>query len=202
MSVNLPKSEFGQLTIPYLSHAITAESIRAMPKTVKSVQELPLNYYHKLIEDFSVMAAALHELTDEKVKAGNDLSRTRESFAILKRKIVSTPLLRHHDQNKPFMINPHANRWVACVVLEQEYDGKILPMWFLGRYWTYSGISFGDVQYSALSWLLKAKSANGRCVRWGVILPHWHLEVNIIQSDEDGLAAIMGAGITPREHLD
>ncbi|OWZ04993.1 hypothetical protein PHMEG_00023007 [Phytophthora megakarya] len=57
-------------------------------------------------------------------------------------------------------------------------------------------------RYSVLSWLLKSKSADGRCVRWGVILSHWDLEIHKVQSDEDRLAAIMVAGITPREHLD
>ncbi|KAE8980484.1 hypothetical protein PR001_g24264 [Phytophthora rubi] len=53
---------------------------------------------------------------------------------------------------------------------------------------------FGHFQWS--------KTADGRCVRWGVILSHWNLEVHKIQRDEDGLPAILGAGITPREHLD
>ncbi|OWZ22385.1 LOW QUALITY PROTEIN: hypothetical protein PHMEG_0002916 [Phytophthora megakarya] len=58
---HLPKSEFGKLSFPYLSHEISAEEIRAMPKTAKGVQDLPfpttmkgaqsvlgsLNYYHK-----------------------------------------------------------------------------------------------------------------------------------------------------------
>ncbi|OWZ12491.1 hypothetical protein PHMEG_00014336 [Phytophthora megakarya] len=158
-----PTTEFGKHAIPYISHEISAEGIGAMPKIAKSVQELPfpttlkgvrsflgsLNYYHKFIEDFSVVAAALHKLTDEQIKAGRDLPRAKESFEILKRKIVSTPLLRHPDRHKPFVIIPHANRWAACAVLGQEYDGKILP----------------------------------------------------VQRDEDGLAAIMGGGITPREHL-
>ncbi|OWZ02774.1 hypothetical protein PHMEG_00025603 [Phytophthora megakarya] len=35
-----------------------------------------------------------------------------------------------------------------------------------------------------------------------MILSYWDLEVHKVQSDEDGLVAIMRAGITPREHLD
>ncbi|GMG16105.1 unnamed protein product [Phytophthora fragariaefolia] len=49
---------------------------------------------------------------------------------------------------------------------------------------------------------MKSKSADGRCVRWGLAMSHWNLEVRKVQRDEDGLAAILGAGITPREHLD
>jgi len=144
ITVSLPKSAFGKLTIPYLSHDMSAEGLRATPKIAKGVQDLPfpkgvqsflgsLNYYHKFIEDFPVVAAVLYELTDKQVRAGRDLSRAKESFEILKRKIVSTPLLRHPDRNKPYVIIPHTNKWAACAVLGQEYDGVIQPVRFTGR---------------------------------------------------------------------
>ncbi|OWY91243.1 LOW QUALITY PROTEIN: reverse transcriptase, partial [Phytophthora megakarya] len=66
----LPKSEFGKQAIPYLSHEVCAEGIRATPNINKSVQDLPfpstlkgvrsflgsLNY-NKFIEDLPVVAA-------------------------------------------------------------------------------------------------------------------------------------------------
>jgi len=163
------------------------------------------------------------------VRAGHDLSRAKESFEILKRKIVSTPLLRHPDRNKPYVIIPHANKWAACAVLGQEYDGVIQPVRFTGRVLNDSEVRYHiaekeavaimrvlDVfrtivenchivvytRYSVLNWLMKSKPADGRCVRWGLTLSHWNLEVRKVQKDEDGLPAILGAGITPREHLD
>ncbi|KAE9277199.1 hypothetical protein PR003_g28853, partial [Phytophthora rubi] len=142
ISVSLPKSEFGKRSIPYLSHEISAEGIRATPKIAKGVQDLSfpntlkgvqsflgsLNYYHKFIENFPVVTAVLYELTDEQIRPKRDLSRAKESFEILKRKIVSTPLLRHPDRTKLFVIISHANRWAACAVLGQEYDGVIHPV--------------------------------------------------------------------------
>ncbi|OWY92520.1 reverse transcriptase, partial [Phytophthora megakarya] len=79
ISVSLPKSEFGKLTIPFLSH--------------------------------EVIAAVLYELDEERVRAGRNLEAAKESFEILKRKIVSTALLRHPDRTKSFVIIPHANPW-------------------------------------------------------------------------------------------
>ncbi|KAE8964204.1 hypothetical protein PR001_g29132, partial [Phytophthora rubi] len=147
ISVSLPKSEFGKKTISYLSHEIGAEGIRAKPKIAKGVKDSPfpstlkgvqsflgsLNYYNKFIEDLPVVAAVLYELTDEQIRAGRDLSRAKEAFEVLKRKIVSTPLLRHPDSEKPFVIIIHANPWPACAVLGQEYDGVIFPVRFTGR---------------------------------------------------------------------
>ncbi|GMF29899.1 unnamed protein product [Phytophthora fragariaefolia] len=83
LSVSLPTSEFGKLSIPYLSHETSAEGIRAVPKIAKRLQDLQfpktmkgvqsflgsLNYYHKFIEDFPVVAAVLYELSDEAASA-------------------------------------------------------------------------------------------------------------------------------------
>jgi len=114
-------------------------------------------------------------------------------------------------------------------VLGQEYDGVIQPVRFTGRVLNDSEVRYHiaekeavailrvlDVfrtivenchivvytRYSVLNWLMKSKSADGRCVRWGLTLSHWNLEVPQVQKDEDGQPAILGAGITPREHLD
>ncbi|OWZ03442.1 hypothetical protein PHMEG_00024833 [Phytophthora megakarya] len=43
LTISHMKSEFGKLSIPYLSHAISAEGIRATPKIAKGVQDLPLS---------------------------------------------------------------------------------------------------------------------------------------------------------------
>ncbi|GMF45712.1 unnamed protein product [Phytophthora fragariaefolia] len=134
------------LSITYLSHEISAEGIRAVPKIARGVQDLTfpktqkgvqsflgsLNYYHKFIEDFPVVAAVLYELSDDQVRSERDLTRAKAAFEILKKKMVSTPLLRHLDRSKPFVVIPHANRWAACAVLGQEHDGKIQPVRFTG----------------------------------------------------------------------
>ncbi|GMF47179.1 unnamed protein product [Phytophthora fragariaefolia] len=243
ISVSLPKSEFGKFSIPYLSHEISAEGIRAVPKIAKGVQDLPfpktlkgvqsflgsLNYYHKFIEDLPVVGVILYELSDDQVPSERDLTRAKATLEILKKKIVSTPLLRHPDRSKPFVIIPHANRWAACAVLGQAYDGKIQPVRFTGRVLNDAELRYHIAEkeviavlrvlqvfqlllegcrlevYTRLSvfkWILQSKTADGRCVPWGVILSHWDITVRKVQRDEDGLAAIMGAGIPPREHLD
>ncbi|KAE8904759.1 hypothetical protein PF003_g11055 [Phytophthora fragariae] len=59
-----------------------------------------------------------------------------------------------------------------------------------------------ETRYSVLKWAIKSKTADGRTVSWGVALSHYDVDIRKVQRDEDGLAAILGAGITPREHLD
>ncbi|OWZ10209.1 LOW QUALITY PROTEIN: hypothetical protein PHMEG_00016972 [Phytophthora megakarya] len=48
-------------------------------------------------------------------------------------------------------------------------------------------------RHSVLKWVINSKTAEGRL---------YDLEIRKVCRDEDGLAAIMGVGITPREHLD
>ncbi|OWY94078.1 reverse transcriptase, partial [Phytophthora megakarya] len=245
ITVSLPKSEFGKQAIPYLSHEVCAEGIGATPKIAKCVQGLPfpstlkgvqsflgsLNYYNKFIEDLPVVAAVLYELDEDCIRAGHDLDKAKEAFEIFKRKITSTPLLRHPDCTKPFVIIPHANPWAACAVLGQEHEGIIQPVRFTGRVLNESELRYHIAEkevlailrvleqfrpliygsetpiviytrHSVLKWLLKSNSADGRHLKWGLELSKWTLELRRVQRDEDGLAAILGAGITPREHLD
>ncbi|OWZ08036.1 hypothetical protein PHMEG_00019485 [Phytophthora megakarya] len=57
-------------------------------------------------------------------------------------------------------------------------------------------------RYSVLKWLLKSNSADGRHLKLGLELSKWTLELHRVRRDEDGLAAILGAAITPREYSD
>lgn len=50
-------------------------------------------------------------------------------------------------------------------------------------------------RYSVLKWVIKSKTADGPTVSWGVALSHYDLEIRKVQRDEDGLAAILGAGL-------
>ncbi|OWZ16170.1 reverse transcriptase [Phytophthora megakarya] len=77
-----------------------------------------LNYYHKFIEDYPVIAASLYERSDDQRFVLN-----KAVVVFLKRKIVATPVLRHPDRSKPFVIIPHANPWAACAVMGQEHGG-------------------------------------------------------------------------------
>ncbi|OWZ14538.1 reverse transcriptase [Phytophthora megakarya] len=200
-----PKSEFGKLSIAYLSHEISAEGIRATPKIAKGVQDLPfqttmkgvqpflgrLNYYYKFIEDYSEIAASMYEILDDQVLLERDLSRAKQVFEILKHKNVSTPVLWYPDRTQPFVIIPHANQWAAHPALCQEHDGMIQPGCLFIVY----------TRHSVLKWIMKSKT-DGRCVPWGMLLSQWNLDIRKIQRDEYGLAAVLGADITPRDHLD
>ncbi|OWZ15519.1 reverse transcriptase [Phytophthora megakarya] len=235
ISVSLPKSKFGKRPISYLSPEIGAEGIRAKPKLAEGVKKLPfpttlkgiqsflgsLNYYNKFIKDLLEVAAVKYELTDEQIRMGKNMEPAKEAFEILKQKIVSTPLLRHPDRKKPFIIILHANPWAMRTVLAKNTMERYIRFDSLAGYctikkcnitrqrrkqWNFSEFS----EYSILQRHLEGvyaligsgMSLEGRCEQWAARLALWPLEVHNIQNDEDGLASILGAGFTLRDKLD
>ncbi len=201
------------------------------PTSLKGVQSFlgSLNYYHKFIEGFPAIATVLYELTDEQIVAGRGLDRAKLAFEMLKTKVQRLPELRHGDRNKPFTIILHANPWAIGAVLAQEHDGRLWPVKFIGRTLQDAELRYHEsekeilallrvlnscytlivgqpltiyTRHSVLKWLMTSKSLTERLMKWATFLSPWTFEVRRVDKDEDGLAALFTAGITPREHLD
>jgi hypothetical protein len=211
ISVSLPKSAFGKRSIQYLSHDVTREGIVATPKIVKGLRELPfptslkgvqsflgsLNYYNKFIEDFSVVASVLYELTDDRIRSNHRLGPAIQAFELLKAKILAPPMLRHPERDRPFVIIPHANAWAVGAVLGQEHEGVVVPVRFTGRTLHDGELNYHIAEkevlavlrvlsvfytlvagqelvvytrYSTLKWILNSKSVQGRTLQWSALL--------------------------------
>ncbi|OWZ05808.1 LOW QUALITY PROTEIN: hypothetical protein PHMEG_00022033 [Phytophthora megakarya] len=118
---------------------------------------------------------------------------------------------------------------MTASVLGQMHDGLVQPVRFTGRVLNDAELKYHIAEkeglavvrvlhvlknliegcpliiytrYSVLKWAINSKTAEGRLVSWGVALSQYDLEIRKVCRDEDGLPAIMDAGITPREHLD
>jgi ribonuclease HI len=201
------------------------------PGSLKGVQSFlgSLNYYHKFIEDLPQIAAVLYELTDDQIRAGIGLDKARVAFDLLKDRIVNLPLLRHPNPTEPFIVLVHANKWAVSAVLAQESEGHLHPVRFTGRVLHDAEVRYHPAEkeaiallrvlavfytilagrkirvytrFSTLKWLYTSRTLQGRCLQWATMLSAWDLEFQKVEKDEDGLAAALGAGITPREKLD
>ncbi|OWZ05931.1 reverse transcriptase [Phytophthora megakarya] len=215
ISVSLPKSEFGKLTIPFLSHEVSVDGIRASPKIVKGIEDLPFSSTYTGVHSLKTYHAVLYELDEERVRAGRNLEAAKESFEILKRKIVSTPLLRHPDRTKPFVIIPHANPWAACAVLGQEHEGLIHPVRFTGRVLKESELRYHIAEKEVLAILRNLEVFRTLIhgsefpvvvyTRYSVLNGGWNYQDGHWKSiglRKMRTALRLGSGITPREHLD
>ncbi|OWZ09339.1 reverse transcriptase [Phytophthora megakarya] len=226
ISVSLPKCKYlghdissdGIRTSPKLAEKILNVPF---PKTDKGVQSFlgSLNYYAELIEDLPVIAATLYETSNEQLRSGQNLEKPRHAFKILKARLVSTPLLQHPHPARQYVIVLHANPWAISAVLGQDYDGTILPVRFVGRVLQDAELRYHPAEKEVLALLrvlntchtmitscsekkIRSKTIDGRCLKWAVNLSPWDLDIRRVENDEDGLAAILGAGIIPRKRLD
>ncbi|POM76905.1 Hypothetical protein PHPALM_5807, partial [Phytophthora palmivora] len=123
ISVSFTKSIFVQSKVDFLSHEVSSEGIRADPKKIKAVMEVPfptskkgmqsflgaLNYYSRFIQDFAVYGAALYQLKDADFAPGGDLTVAKRSFTALQQKVMDAPILRHFDRDKAVHVMLFAN---------------------------------------------------------------------------------------------
>ncbi|OWZ17732.1 hypothetical protein PHMEG_0008285 [Phytophthora megakarya] len=147
-------------------------------KTQKGIQSFlgSLNYYAKFIEDLPVLAATLYEASGEQLRSGRDLEKPKHAFKILKDRLVSTPLLQHPDLWR--LIQDAVLRYHPA---EKEVSAllRVLNTCHTMIISCSEKVIRVYTRYSVLEWLFKSKT-----------------------NDKDGLAAILGAGITPPERLD
>ncbi|KAJ0392354.1 hypothetical protein P43SY_008719 [Pythium insidiosum] len=147
------------------------------PTSLKGIQSFlgSLNYYHKFIEDYSVIASCLYELTEEQIKAGRDLERPKLAT-------LQDAELRYHESEKEVLALLRVLKTFYTLVAGHE----------LVVY----------TRFSVLKWIMTSKTLADRLLKWATFLSPWTFEVRKVDRDQDGLAALFAAGITPREKLD
>ncbi|KAE9193524.1 hypothetical protein PF004_g20995 [Phytophthora fragariae] len=229
-------------------------SLRAMQSFLGS-----LNYYSKFIDDYAIYAAVLFELREvdfaamnkpenrSRVQdlapvAGDDLAwtgnpadadlrwiRAHKSFAKLKEKVSSTPIVRHFQPELQPVVIVYANDWAISAALMQEHDAVFHPVMFASRTLNSNELNYGIMEkevlallrvldlghnllvgreikvlarYSTLAWLFRFSGLQGRLGQWAALLSQWTLEIVKCTKGEDEILGAIAATITPRAELD
>ncbi|POM66448.1 Eukaryotic/viral aspartic protease [Phytophthora palmivora] len=183
ISVSFTKSIFVQSKVDFLSHEVSSEGIRADPKKIKAVTEIPfptskkgiqsflgaLNYYSRFIQDFAVYGAALYQLMDADFAPGGDLTVAKRSFAALQQKVMDAPILRHFDRDKEVYVMLFANEWALSSTLMQEHDGKLHPVRFCGRVLKDAEMNYHPAEKEILALLLLLKVCYTQLAEWTIV---------------------------------
>ncbi|POM71024.1 Hypothetical protein PHPALM_12464, partial [Phytophthora palmivora] len=189
----------------FLSHEVSSEVIRADPKKIKAVTEVPfptskkgmqsflgvLNYYSRFIQDFAVYGAALYQLKDADFAPGGDLTVDKRSFTALQQKVMDAPILRHFDRDK------------AVHDAEMNYhpaEKEILALLLLLKvcYTQLAGRTIHvSTRFSTLDWVHKSKTLFGRTTQFAVMLSPWHLMVQWVMERDSSFAQLFQAGMDP-----
>lgn len=160
LKAKLSKCHFFQTEVKYLGHWMSREGVATDPNKISAVSDWKqpsdvtevrsflgfCSYYRRFFKVFAQLAAPLHQLVANVIKAAKTSRRrpaeilpgiwTKEcgkSFCELKRMFTSAPILAFADFTKPFVLEIDASHQGLGVVLSQDQQGKLRPVAYANR---------------------------------------------------------------------
>ena len=156
--------------VQYLGHLVSGKGIKPLPEKLESVKKMPapttpkeikqflglVGYYRKFIPRFADIARPMTNLTKQDVSFEWTLQH-QASFEMLKDALITSPILKYPDPNKPYTLFTDASKYAWACVLTQEHehekDGKTFKINHLITFT--SGLFKG----SQLNWVALTKEA-------------------------------------------
>jgi hypothetical protein len=134
--LKLSKCSFGETSVAYLGHVVSAEGVAMDVSKIQSITEWPrprsvralrgflglAGYYRRFIQDFGKLAAPLTSLLKRDAFQWSPAAET--AFLALKRSLTSAPVLALPDFTRPFIVECDASGSGIGAVLHQA-DGAI-----------------------------------------------------------------------------
>ena len=230
LTVNLQKSDFCKATIVYLGHEIGQGQVRPIQAKVQGIVEYtePTNkrgimrflgmagYYRKFCPNFSSVAAPLTALLRKDAKFLWN-QNCQLAFEKIKAMLMSNPILKAPDFDKPFKLAVDASDVGAGAVLLQEQNGVDHPVCYFSRKFDNHQQNYSTIEKEALALLLalqhfdvylcsspfvinvytdhnplvfvnKMKNKNQRLLRWSIIMQQYNVLINHIRGLENVIA--------------
>ncbi|CAM4615358.1 unnamed protein product [Caretta caretta] len=149
LTVKAKKCQIGLNRVTYLGHQVGQGTISPLQAKVDAIQKWPVpkskkqvqsflglaGYYRRFVPHYSQIAAPLTDLT--KKKQPNAVQWTRKcqkAFNKLKATLMSDPVLRAPDFDKPFLVTTDASeRGVGAVLMQKGPDQEFHPVVFLSK---------------------------------------------------------------------
>ncbi len=244
ISISALKSSFGKRSVDFLGHVISHLGLHAKPKDMQSFIDLPfpttlqamqsflgcLNFFSRFIENFSVAAGCLYELTDTQLKNGTNLAKAHQAFTHLKTQYINMPILKHADRSQPFHIVLYTTPWAISATICQLHDDLLHPVRFCSRMlktselrhetWAKEILALLRVlrvgyyeligqelvvytQFKVLQWATEFKKTRKDHIEWSALLAPWNIKFMVIDSVDDKLkfAALLTTAMTPPDKL-
>ncbi|KAK8644735.1 hypothetical protein V6N13_124035 [Hibiscus sabdariffa] len=158
------------------------------PTTVKGICNFlgHAGFYRGFIEDFSKITKSLFSLLEQgrQFKFNDDCTK---AFEILKNKLVTAPIVAPSDWTLPFELMCDASDYAVGVVLGQ-HKGKIFhPIYYANKTLNDAQVNYTTIEKELLavifafdkfrSYLIGAKDAKPRLIRWILILQEFDIEI-------------------------
>ena len=132
------KCQFIREEVEYLGHLITPQGLKPNPTLVEAVQEFATpqdlrrlrqflglsSYYRKFVPGFSKIAQPLYKLTRKGVEFCWT-AECQEAFTMLKRKLITAPVLAYPSFTKDFVLETDAStHGLGAVLAQLQEDGQ------------------------------------------------------------------------------
>ncbi|CAM4524897.1 unnamed protein product [Lepidochelys kempii] len=208
LTVKAKKCQIGLNRVTYLGHQVGQGTISPLQAKVDAIQKWPVP---------NQIAAPLTDLT--KKKQPNAVQWTRKcqkAFNKLKATLMSDPVLRAPDFDKPFLVTTDASeRGVGAVLMQKGPDQEFHPVVFLSKKlseresnWSVTekecyaivyaleklrpyvwGRRFHlQTDHAALKWLHTVKETNKKLLRWSLALQDFDFDIQHISGASNKVA--------------
>ena len=216
----LHKCSFFQKKVEYLGFDVSGDGVQPSPEKVRTVVEWPrpqgvkdvrsflglASFYRRFIRNFSYKARPLTDLTKDGILWHWD-DPEEKAFRTLKKSLVTAPVLRMPDFERPFIVTTDASLVSVGAILEQDFGRGLQPVafesrklnpaetrysayerellgivWAIGKWRHYfEGRKFiVQTDHSSLRHLPNQPSVNRRIWKWISILQGYDMEIRHI----------------------
>jgi len=233
LTVKLSKCHFSQTSVKFLGHILSEGIIKPNPEKVEAIEkwEQPkdvcavrsflgaVGWYRKFIPNFAELAAPLNHLTRKDTEFIFD-DKCKQSFNILRKALVTEPVLKQADINKDYILETDASdKVISAVLLQEDSNGDKHPIayasktlnsaqcnystsekeclalvWGLEHFNSYcEGHSFTCLtDHRALTYLISNKESNNhRLTRWILRLQPYNLKVKYVKGADNNTADLL-----------
>ena len=138
--------------VPYLGFRITTKGISPDSDKVKAIVDMPfpntakgmirflgaVNFYRDFIPRYSFIASILYKISQSnaKFRSQSKLPAAKEAFEMLKKALITAPVLAYSDFSLLFKICTDASCVADGVVLGQTVENKYRPVMYASRHLT------------------------------------------------------------------
>ncbi|CAM4672634.1 unnamed protein product [Lepidochelys kempii] len=231
LTVKAKKCQIGLNRVTYLGHQVGQGTISPLQAKVDAIQKWPVpkskkqvqsflglaGYYRRFVPHYSQIAAPLTDLTKKKQpNAVQWTGKCQKAFNKLKATLMSDPVLRAPDFDKPFLVTTDASeRGVGAVLMQKGPDQEFHPVVFLSKKlseresnWSVTekecyaivyaleklrpyvwGRRFHlQTDHAALKWLHTVKETNRKLLRWSLALQDFDFDIQHISGASNKVA--------------